>query len=261
MKDDLLGPVVRAFRVVNAMAEAGEDLSGKQLSDQLELPPSTVHRLLQLLAKLDIVEQNPDDHKYRPGSQLLRIAFSIVRRSDVASMGDKYLRGIVDELNATCVLWMLIPEADLVVTAGVARSSHPLDFVDIAFAPRGLAWGAVGRAVLAHLPDSVVERVAQNAGPSPTGKALEPLDEFKANLAQIREQGYAFSEGHTISEAVGVAVPIFGHNGTVVACYAATLPMSRFKPAMKKKMVEVVTAGARKLSLDLGYSGTSAAAK
>ena len=46
---DTLGTVARAAVILRSLAEAEDDVSIKSLSDQLQLAPSTVHRLLHLL--------------------------------------------------------------------------------------------------------------------------------------------------------------------------------------------------------------------
>jgi len=83
LDQDLLGPVVRSFGLVETVADSVCPLSDKEISDLHDLPPSSVHRFLQLLCKIEIVERT-EDGLYTPGARLYRIAYSAIRKSDVA---------------------------------------------------------------------------------------------------------------------------------------------------------------------------------
>jgi DNA-binding IclR family transcriptional regulator len=259
LDSDLLGPVVRAFRLIRAVAEADGPLSGKEISDLLELPPSTSHRLLQLLGRIEVVERAQDGQKYVPGPELYRIAFAVMRKSDVTMKARPHLRAIVDQLNITTVLWLYLPSEQLLIASEVMRSRHSLDFNEVTFLPRGLVWGNVGRAVLAQLPQDEVDQIVAKASKSPTGLVIEPKKKLREELAKIRAQGYAYSEGHTVREALGFSAPLFDYRGMVIGCIGCTMPAMRFNRDDFDRYVDVITEQARGLSAELGYAPKSLA--
>lgn len=246
------GPVVRAIRLISALVRADQPLTGKEISELLDLPPSTVHRLLQLLCRIGIVERKGDGLRYHPGPEIYQIAYEVMRRQDVLARAQPYLQAIVDEFNITVAFWVYAPSVSLLTAGIVINSSHPLDFRPIAFAPRGLAWGSVGWSVLAHVPAAEVDRVVAAASLSPTGRVMPPRDELERELADIRRAGCAFSDSQTISSALGFAAAVFDYRKEVVGCLSATIPSMRYDPRDKPRYMSFIAGKARALSEDLG---------
>ena len=250
--NELLGPIVRAFRLVEALADSPRPLTGKEISDQQDLPPSTVHRLLQILSRIEIVERADDGQRYAPGPSLYRIAYATIRKSDLTERAQPFIQDVVNQLDITSMFWTLIRSKRLVIPTAKILSSHSLDFQETSFMPRGLAWGCVGRSVLAYLPEVIVAEVHAAAKLSPTGRRMESLRALKAGLAEIRADGYAFSSEQTIEQAVGFAAPVFDHRGEVIGCIGGTMPKLRYDPKDKVPMLETVRRGAQALSEALG---------
>lgn len=69
----MIQSIDRAFDVLEALALADDDLSVSELSEQLDLPIATVHRLLASLAARGYVTQEPTTRRYGPGPRLLKL--------------------------------------------------------------------------------------------------------------------------------------------------------------------------------------------
>ncbi|MFE9725626.1 IclR family transcriptional regulator C-terminal domain-containing protein [Streptomyces sp. NPDC005794] len=86
-----------------------------------------------------------------------------------------------------------------------------------------LAAGAAGKAILAHLPDSILEAL-------PLSKYTDrtPLNrtEIRKGLELVRERGWALGDGERIPDGYGVAVPYFAEN-SVAGSITATIPRHR----------------------------------
>ncbi len=94
-----------------------------------------------------------------------------------------------------------------------------------------LGWGASARALLAYLPDAIVDEVIRRAEPSPIDG--RPLDagELRESLATIRAKGYAITHNQRTPDGVGIAVPFFDAANEVVGDVCVTVPSFRFRPA------------------------------
>lgn len=252
MDNELLGPIVRAFRLVGQLVISNSPRTGKELSDSLDLPPSTTHRLLQILGKIGIVERIGDGQHYGPGPELFRLAFSTIRQFDMTTKSRPFLQAVVDRLDATSVFWIYSPSTRVLVPGTIISSRHQLDFMQTGFLPRGLAWGSVGRAVLAHLPAEEVNKAIQAMDRSPTGLPADSPQKIRKELQKVREQGFAYSIGHTLKDAIGFAAPIFDHEDQVIGCIGCTMPVIRYEPEKFQHYADVVMGQARAFSRELG---------
>jgi DNA-binding IclR family transcriptional regulator len=126
---------------------------------------------------------------------------------------------------------------------------NPLRYSVDLFQPMSIMWGATGRSVLAFLPESVVAELIEEAEPSPaTGAPLPPAPKMMAELAQIRDRGYAITHGQKITDAVGIAAPVFAAGCQPVGSLCVTIPKYRFQPKMEPKIASVLVREADNLS-------------
>ncbi|MBQ1097976.1 hypothetical protein KBY55_18265 [Streptomyces sp. b94] len=71
---------------------------------------------------------------------------------------------------------------------------------------------------------------------------------LRAALAEVRQQGYAYCPGYVHEEALGVAAPVRGADGQVVAALSALVP----NDAGAQAVLPVVRTAARGVSRALG---------
>ncbi len=75
---------------------------------------------------------------------------------------------------------------------------------------------------------------------------------MRAELAAIRQRGYATSFEETDEGAMGIAAPVYDHTGQLVAGIGIAAPLSRVPPERIAPLAEQVLAAGRALSLQLG---------
>jgi DNA-binding IclR family transcriptional regulator len=252
--DDASGTVARVVRLLRCIAESGGDLSVKSLAASLQLPPSTVHRQLQLLAQSGIVERGGANHSYRAGRELFRIASLVVQQFDVGHVVRPALESLRDATGETCFFTMYLPAAREATVVEVARAPHPLRYQVERFTHIPLAWGALGRSILAHLPEEDRARILADAGPvSATGRRMPAPRTLRAELARIARHGFAMSRGHNIPGAVGFASAVLDAGGAVVGAVGLTMPEARLTPAHAERVAALVVSHARGLSGTMGW--------
>ena len=252
-KPDASGTVTRVVRLLQSLAETG-DMSLKDLAADVELPPSTVHRLLQLLVQHDMVEQDTEARRYRPGLEFLRIGSLVASKSDIADLAEPLLRSIVETCNEVAFLVRYLPASHKVMIVRSVNSTHPLRYNIGLFEPDTMLWGATGRSVLAFLPDAEVQQALADAAVSPvTGEKLPARTKFLAELALIREAGYVCTRGQKMPGAVGIGAPVFGGDGHVLGSICITVPQSRFDPRQEGRYANLVKTHAARLSASLGH--------
>jgi IclR family acetate operon transcriptional repressor len=252
--DDASGTVARVIRLLRHVAETGGSLSVKSIAASLSLPSSTVHRQLQLLARAGLVEHDEASHTYRAGREFFRIASLVVQQFDVGPMVRPVLDALRDETGETCFFTLYLPAAREATIVEIARSPHPLRYQVERFTHIRLAWGSLGRSILAHLAEADVEAILAAAGPAPaTGRAPPAAATLRAELERIRQRGYAMSKGQNIAGGVGLASAVFDGRGAVVGSIGLTMPQARFTSAVSARCPGRVVEHARRVSMALGW--------
>ncbi|RKE70605.1 IclR family transcriptional regulator [Pseudorhodoplanes sinuspersici] len=253
MSEEATSTVVRVVRLLQCIAEVGGEISVKEFAAHLSLPPSTVHRLLKLLMSQGLIEQRATTQRYRVGRELFRISSLIARQVDFEEIARPILTALRDACQETCYFAMYLPTSRRFVGTVVARSPHPLGYHFEPLMQQKVAWGAVGRCMLAYLPEEEVRKAVAEAGESPAGNPPPSLKDMKAALEEIRERGYASAEGEIFPEAIGFARVVFDADGNVMGSLGITMPMIRYKASMHKQLANLVIGKAKELSKALGY--------
>ena len=241
----LSGAGARVVKLLQCIAEEpGSLLTLRPLAKRLQLPPSTVHRLLQGLIGSGLIERTEAD-AYRPGRELYRMASRLVQRVDVQTICRPILLDLWNRCQETCSICLYVPSELDAKVADAIPSPHPLRYVLDVSSTVGLAWGSLGHAILAYLPEDEIDRILRRSTRGPLSGAPAPSRaEFLTELGLIRRRRYAIYENRTTLNISGVAAPFFGSGGTVLGCVGITMPYSRSKVRDRQLCAALVKAAA-----------------
>lgn len=250
------GTVLRVVRLLRCLAEAKGPLAIKDLSAKLDLPASTVHRLLQLLSIEGIVEKDGAAAVYQGGAELIRLSSLLVANRKINDIARPFMQEVVDRCNEACMLVAYLPATLQVSVLAAINSSHPLRYDMQLYNAHTLLWGATGRSVLAFLSAEEQAAAYKTCALAPgSGRKLPSFKILQQELEEIRVRGYALSYGEKIAGAVGMGSPIYKMDNSVVGSLCITLPQVRFEPANEKILGTLVRQQAERLSHALGYQG------
>lgn len=248
------GTVSRAIAILREMAEAEGDVQIKTLAEHLQLPPSTVHRLLELLAQEGMIERDETARAYRVGREFFRLSSLVFNRHPIQSVAMPILKQALQEHNETAYLGLYLPQEEKMMFAAACESSHPLGYRVKKNEPLSLLTGASGRSILAHLPKDVVEHVLAAEKDDPAvRRAASSRKALHEALAQIRAQGYAVTFGQRIPGAVGIFSGVFDMHGKIVGSIGYTIPEQRYRKNLLPQLCAAVRKSAQALSRALGY--------
>jgi DNA-binding IclR family transcriptional regulator len=237
----------RLILLLRLIAEGGRSFSLKELAAQAKLPPSTVHRLLQVLNRSGMVERGAHQ-SYGPGRELYRMASLLRAQFDLARIARPQLERLWSEWQETAVLCIYNPTSRTGTIIDAVLTTHPLRFAVEIGMELALPWGSLGQAMLAHLAPRDVEAVLASATTGPlSGRPLAPREQVLAELERIRARGCAdyFDPGYDVA---GVAAPLLGKAGVLIGCLGITMPSRRFELHDRSDMATAVRESARALS-------------
>lgn len=253
-KPQTSGAGPRFVKLLQAIAEGDRAFSLKDLSARLGLPQSTVHRLLQPLVAADLIAR-VDERGYRMGPELFRLASLTLAKFDIAGAARPILHALWSQYRESCSLCLYMAASRSGVVVETLRTPHPLQYVIEPHTPVSLAWGSLGRAILAFLDEAVIEQVIEAAPPGQISGLPPPTPaELAAELKGVRAAGYAIYEDKRFPDLAGVAAPVFGPDGQVAASIGVTMPGARFAGVDKRGLARNVAAQASRLSAAIGYA-------
>lgn len=240
--------ILREFKILMSILEKGNNAGVRETAKELDLPPSTVHRILSILQQKGFVKKLPND-KYSVGVELVRLALLVLQHFDQKTLIQQTLQRGVEATGETCVLNMVTADFTQVFVMDVAHTNHVLQYQIKVGDCHQITAGASGQAALAFLPLEMQEKIIALGLPRYTKDTIQDRQQLLDRLKDIRKEGYAISRGEAIEGAVGIAVPIFieQEGNRVIGDVSATIPQVRFK----KDMTDRIVAALKNISQEL----------
>jgi DNA-binding IclR family transcriptional regulator len=247
-------PVGRAFRILLWMAARADGPWGvREIAKGVEMNPSTVHRLLGLLEEEGLVRQDDPGGGYDVGSELLRLAWTASGTHPIRSAALPHLQVLAQASGETVSFGLYDPVRRQTFVLAVVESDAPVRYVSKLHEWRDLHTGASGRAVMAFLPDDERRAVIERTRLAPvTEHTITSAEELERVLADVRERGYAFSQEERRLGGIGIAAPVFGPGGQVVAEVGVSIPTQRFVAADEQRLARLVLACAGRIGEEIG---------
>lgn len=252
-RDSTVRAVERAIAILKAFGEGEVELGVTNLSQQLGLGKSTVHRLLRALQQGGLVEQNPETEKYRLSMEILQLAGTVLRQmDDVQQVARPYLRALADACQETVNLTVLAGDGAL----NVDRIPSPRMVRNIGWVGRRMPLHCVsaGKVFLAYMPEAERERILSQGLVRLTEKTIADLARLRQELQEVRRLGYGVGLEELEIGLNAVAAPIRDHRGTVIAAVSVSGPSFRITPQSIPQLAALTMQTAYDISHRLGYS-------
>lgn len=237
--------VERALAVLDAVAEA-EDVGTNELARRTGINASTVSRLLATLAARGLVRHVEETGRYRLGPRLVQLGSAALAGLDLRDLARPVLTSLAAETGETATL--SVPGEPDAITIDFVQSSSSVQSV-----------ARVGRPSVAHATATGKVALAFGAAELPPGplrayteRTITDREALAAELAQVREQGFALALCEREDDLNALAAPVFGTQGAVVAILGVQGPSSRFDAAATGQASVLLRRRVAELSVSLG---------
>lgn len=216
--------VVRAIRIVEALAQSPAGLS--ETARRVDLPKSTVARLLTTLEELQAVERGEDGRLYRLGPVFRRLSSAAGGPAQLTAFARPYL----DELTALTgeAAGIAIPDGFKVHYVDQTEAEHPVqvrdwtgELIPMHVVPSGLA-------IMAHWPERQTSRYLSRKLERMTSNTIVDPDEIRERLGETRTKGYVWVYEEFVEGINSVAAPVLERNGLITAAIHVHGPAYRF---------------------------------
>jgi len=238
---DSVRAVDRALDILLAFRPGDEALTVAELLKRVDLSRPTLYRLLNALEHNGFVASSGEPQRFHLGSSVARLAHVWAAGHRIADIAQAPLRRLWEATGETVALF--VPEGAYRVCVAEIESAQPLSFRRGVGYRERLVLGASGRSILAHLKDGLDSFEGMNAA----DKAAK-----EAELARIRQQGFALSRDELIEGAVALAAPFFNGADRVAGSLCIFGPSVRMTEEKVRQFSGLLMREAEELSLSLG---------
>ncbi|GGO82974.1 IclR family transcriptional regulator [Wenjunlia tyrosinilytica] len=212
--------VDRALRILPLLAEGPANL--EQVATRLDVHKSTALRLLRTLHEHGLVYRQ-GDQRYRLGGRLFALAQEAMENIDIRATAHPHLVALNENCGHT--VHLAVHEEGEVIYVDKVDSRYPVRMYSRIGKPVAITVAAVAKILLADLPGDELRTLARKLDyPRYTARSIIGPEAFLAELAKVREQGWATDFGGHEESINCVGAPIRGHDGRVVAAMSVSAP-------------------------------------
>lgn len=239
----------RGLRALVFIAENG-GATLTEISIGTETPPATCHRILATLELRGMAKFDDKAGKWVVGPQAFLVGQTYRQRYDLVDLATPLMQELATKTGETANL-AIEDQGELVYLAQV-ESENPIRASLKNGGGNHFNTSGVGKAILAFMTSRKLEAMLPNIElRKKTHKSITDLAQFKAELAQIRTQGWALDDEERFIGMRCIAAPIFDLTGNVVAGVSISGPSARFPYEELGRMADDVVAAARDISTQI----------
>ena len=243
-RPDVVQSLDRALGILEILGRAEGELSLAEVAARVELPKSTVHRLLGTMELRGFVVRDPLSGVYRLG-------VGPAARPGFGPAAHQVLVDLAQSSGETANLGTLVGREILYVDR--ADSPHALRW-QLGIGSRVPAHAAgLGKAILAQLAAEAVRKLLPRRLKAYTDRTITDRNALLDELAIVRRRGFAIDNEEFMEGVRCVAAPVFDEAGRVVGAVSLAGPAFRLTPEAAAHQARPVVAAARSVSLSLGY--------
>jgi DNA-binding IclR family transcriptional regulator len=244
----------RGLRLLRLFSESPLGLTAKQVAGRSRLPVSTVHRFLANLEGANFLNCGGDG-VYHLGIACFAIGQAALGQLDIRRVSLPYLEELNRQTRET--IHLTVRHGLSAVYVEKLDSPEQLRIYSRIGATVPLYCTAVGKVMLAYMPDDERERVLPQLGLKRlTPNSVGNLQELEAELYRVRKNGYACDlEEHELHIRC-VAAPIWDHAGGVNASLSITAPVVRMAVTRLRQLAPLIQTAGLQISRELGYQPT-----
>ncbi|MFE5242633.1 MULTISPECIES: IclR family transcriptional regulator [unclassified Streptomyces] len=235
----------RAARILEAFSQDEPALTVSEIARRTGLHVATASRLVAELVAHGFLSRD-EDRRVRIGVRLWEL---VTRASPTLSLRDAampFMEGVHDIVGHHVQLSVLDGD-DVLFLERLSAPDAVINYTRIA-GRLPLHASSSGLVLLAHGSADLKERVLEGPLSSYTPATPATPARLRAELAEIRQRGYAYCPGYVHAEALGIAAPVRGPDGTLVAALSVIVPDETGAQAL----VPIVRTAARGISRALG---------
>jgi IclR family acetate operon transcriptional repressor len=244
----------RVIVILDELASADGPCSVSELSRQLGIGKVNILRVLTALEEKGWIEHDPETKKYNLTGAMAEVGFQALSRLDIQKITLPYLHELQAATRETSALLVRVEMERMFINC--IPSDHEIRHMVPLGKRMPLWYGSGGKCILAFMSENEIEtvlsQIPNNGSPAlPAGQTIS-VESLRAELEEIRRQGFSLGSGERQTGTCGVSAPIFNHHQLVIGAIGISGPTTRLDRAKTLEFSTIVAEKARKISIRLG---------
>ncbi|MEL7649962.1 MAG: IclR family transcriptional regulator [Sedimentibacter sp.] len=245
--------VERAIDVILALYNNGKEMGITELSRELGLHKSSVHRILVTLENKNFVYKNYENDRYWLGNKLFAIGLLVGEKVSIVDMIRPYAKELFSEYKEVVNVSILDKDISngyksMIILKEFDEkamlSVHPnLGSSTVAYA------SSVGKCLLAYSKNIDYTKIKNQSMIKFTDHTITSYDELIEELKRVKEQGYAVDDEEQELGLTCIGAPILDRDGFAIAAISISGPSSRMRMGDFNEKILKVKNIANKISL------------
>lgn len=218
---NLVQSIERALDILDCLAEHSKGCGIGELSKNLGLSKSTIHRIISTLKHKEYVTQNKENDKYQLGIKILGLSASLINNMDLVDIAKPYINEFANAVGE--VIHLSLPDesySNIIYVDKVKpeNTSRTISMSSSIGKKAPIYCTAAGKLLLSQYPDDKIKELLKNIEfVRYTKNTIVSIDTLLDEIHEIRKSLYALDNAEYDNAVVCIAVPIFDRSNKIIA--------------------------------------------
>lgn len=248
--------VDRTFDILEFLATEQNGATLAQLTEKLDLPKSTIHRLLGVLVQREFVRKNVDNNRYRLGPGFIALCSHYLNSLELKTESSPFMEEL--SVQTGNVVFLAIRQEDKMVYIDNKEQINSLRKYAIIGQSKPLYCTSLGKALLMGLSDDEIRALMNHETYEKRGpNTISNIESLLQDIRECRRRGWSLDDQEAEPAINCVAAPIYDYRGQVIAAISTSWVLAQH-PEMRPEAIAVqVMKCAANISFNMGYIGSS----
>ncbi len=249
----IIQAVSHALDLLEQFHDDVDELGVTELSKRLKLHKNNVFRLLATLESRGYIEQNKVTENYRLGLKALELGQTFIKQLGLLRQAKPILEQMVEKSNETS--YVSIYKENHIVYLDVVETNLTVRVVSRVGSRLPAYCTASGKVHMAYITEEELNNLLTNMKfIQRTPTTIITPDAMHAELAKVREQGYALDDEELDLGVRCIAAPIRDYTLRIIGAISISGPTMRIDNVrMENELIPLVLKASAELSTRLGY--------
>lgn len=213
----------RANTIIELVADTPGGITSTDLLSKLEIPKTTLYRIMNFLLQHGYVQLNSLNNHYYIGIKFALLSKSFDEQVQLLkSISLPFLQKLADTIGQTTKLSILSNKECLVVAKAECSQQIKVT-VDIG-TKFPLHAGASSKILLSSLPDIEIQNYFAKPVTQFTKNTISDYEKMIVEISQIQKNNYAYDNGEYIENISAIAAPIRGIAKHIIGAVSIAFP-------------------------------------
>ncbi len=242
---NIIKSAIKIFNVLELVVKE-ENISLTDISNTTNYTKSTTQRILNTLKYLNYIDQDSSTYEYFPTMKVYALSEHLTINNIIKEISRKHLEEMSKEINETINLGILDGYNIIYLNKIVSTSPLRVDVDSSMNIP--IYCSALGKSMAAF--NSNIFSFKNNYIKY-TENTISSDEDFKKELEDIREKGYAIDNEEFVEGLICVGMPILNSNDEAVASLSISIPKIRYENRNIEYYIQLLSKYTKGISRDL----------